>query len=433
VKPANILVTPYGRPMLVDFGVSVDVRSIRDLDPFSVGGTIGYMAPEHLEAFIPGGSNGFEAVGTRSDIYALAVVLYELLVGRRPGEVIVPGGGVETLLIATSFARKAGTFHPRSEQADIPEALDRVIARCLEPDPAKRWQTGMEFARALDGCRELLRLEKEMPAAGPVTKAALARPFAVMVALAFLPHMVGSAVNIGYNTLRIVGGLSDHQQSVFANLVLLYNVIVYPACLVTAVWVFVPGMRMWRRLNTGKSATAEEIGSTRARVLTWPLWAIALAVAGWLPGGLFFPMGITARSDAGEAVGGDVYGHFLISHALAGLIATTYSYFAVQYVVLRVLYARLWADARELRPTAARELGAVAGRVRFFQFAAGAIPLAAAALLVGAGAETAADRSFRVLFTVLIGLGAAGFTAALSVGKRLERLPALFAGSAQRA
>ena len=77
IKPANVLVTRYGRPMLADFNVSFDRARI----PTPVGGTLPYMSPEHYLAMFrqPGGR-----VDERSDIFSLGVVLHELATGSLP-------------------------------------------------------------------------------------------------------------------------------------------------------------------------------------------------------------------------------------------------------------------------------------------------------------------------------------------------------------
>src|SRR5207302_2986567 len=76
IKPANILLNHYGRPMLSDFNLAHCER--RGLEAEHFGGTLQYMSPEHLTAFLPEGDSSRVLVDTRSDIYSLGVVLYEL-------------------------------------------------------------------------------------------------------------------------------------------------------------------------------------------------------------------------------------------------------------------------------------------------------------------------------------------------------------------
>ena len=78
LKPANILLTDEGQPMLLDLNLSVDLKQGTSLASF--GGTALYMSPEQLEAF----QSKSGTVDGRSDIYSLGIILFELLTRRRP-------------------------------------------------------------------------------------------------------------------------------------------------------------------------------------------------------------------------------------------------------------------------------------------------------------------------------------------------------------
>src|SRR5438552_10311035 len=80
LKPANILLTDEGQPMLLDFNLSQNTKQPAGAAAASIGGTLPYMAPEHLEAF----RGGTQAVDQRSDLYSFGVILYELLTRRPP-------------------------------------------------------------------------------------------------------------------------------------------------------------------------------------------------------------------------------------------------------------------------------------------------------------------------------------------------------------
>ena len=83
VKPANILINCYGRPLLADFNIAFAGRSAPGPAGQFFGGTLAYMAPEHL---VPQRRRPHapEAVDQRSDVYSLGVVLFQLLTGRLP-------------------------------------------------------------------------------------------------------------------------------------------------------------------------------------------------------------------------------------------------------------------------------------------------------------------------------------------------------------
>jgi hypothetical protein len=187
---------------------------------------------------------------------------------------------------------------------------------------------------------------------------------------------------------------------------------------------------MVRRVARGERVVREaapdraDAATVRRHALALPGWAIGLGCLGWLPGGVLFPLWLHVRTGP---LPPEEFGHFLVSFTISGLIALTYSYFGVQYLVLRVFYPRLWSDAAELRRHAQAELADIPGRVRLFQLLAGMIPLAGAILMVVAGPDEL-TRTFRLLVTALIALGLVGFGVALTVSGRVLRIVALFTG-----
>src|SRR5206468_1741103 len=80
LKPANILLTDEGQPMLLDFNLAEDTKRRPTASAALLGGTLPYMAPEQLRAL----QGGHRPLDGRSDLYALGVILFELLTGRHP-------------------------------------------------------------------------------------------------------------------------------------------------------------------------------------------------------------------------------------------------------------------------------------------------------------------------------------------------------------
>ena len=156
----------------------------------------------------------------------------------------------------------------------------------------------------------------------------------------------------------------------------------------------------------------------RRRALALPLWAAGLSCLGWLPGGLLFPLLIDL---AAGPLPSKVFGHFLFSFTISGLIALTYSGLAVQWIVLRILYPQLWADGSGFRETARQELTSLDRRLRVWQFLAGLIPLAGAALIVSVGPEEF-SLWFRILAIALIALGMAGLGLGILIGSRIQQI-----------
>jgi hypothetical protein len=192
---------------------------------------------------------------------------------------------------------------------------------------------------------------------------------------------------------------------------------------------FFPVVRGWRLLSRPEPPDPASIERTRARVLRLPGRCVALSCLGWLPGGIVFPLGLALLA---PPVSGEVFGHFFLSFTISCLIALTYTFFGVQFVVVRILYPRLLGNPARAASTAGEELRGLRGRLGRFQFLAVLIPIIGAALMVGVGPEhlsSAGYGPFRLLVTALLGVGMVGLGVAVAVSSVLgETLHALRKG-----
>jgi serine/threonine protein kinase len=140
LKPGNIFVTAGHRVKLLDFGLAKvtstpapeDATLDRDTSAGVVVGTIGYMSPEQARG---------QAVDHRSDVFAFGTVLYEMLAGIHP------------FRRESSFETLNAIVHedpPRIQRRAVPPALERLIERALEKDPAVRLQSMRDVAYVLE-------------------------------------------------------------------------------------------------------------------------------------------------------------------------------------------------------------------------------------------------------------------------------------------
>ena len=166
LKPANILVSqqaqadglkPVCRPRVLDFGIAKPIPEMWGASdsPPTAGvplGTPAYMAPEQT-----GGSARSLAIDTRTDVYALGAVLYELACGRPPNE-ITDGDPLETLRRIRDSTPPPAASHVRQRSSEFAGDnaarallvdLDCVLAKALEKDPARRYATVAAFASDL--------------------------------------------------------------------------------------------------------------------------------------------------------------------------------------------------------------------------------------------------------------------------------------------
>jgi len=147
VKPSNVLVGADGQPMLLDFNVSE--RTNRGRVKAIIGGTVAYMAPEHLRAMTARESERAGLADHRADIYSLGMVLYEMLAGRRPFEATGSYSAMPTQLTAMAEERARILPSLREKRPDAPWSLESITRKCLVADPARRYQRAEELAEDL--------------------------------------------------------------------------------------------------------------------------------------------------------------------------------------------------------------------------------------------------------------------------------------------
>ncbi|WP_227820100.1 serine/threonine-protein kinase [Agromyces aureus] len=142
IKPSNILTTAYGHPVLSDFGIAAKLGAISSTD--AVGLSVPWSAPEVL----------VDDAGTvASEVWSLGATVYSLLAGRSPFE--QPGGDNA---VARVSARIRTAKLPRTGRDDVPESLERVLARAMSKRPADRQSSALEFVRDLQAVEEELAL-----------------------------------------------------------------------------------------------------------------------------------------------------------------------------------------------------------------------------------------------------------------------------------
>jgi tetratricopeptide (TPR) repeat protein/predicted Ser/Thr protein kinase len=176
LKPSNVLLGPGGRPLLLDFNLSADAGVAAP----HLGGTLPYMAPEHLEAFLAcGGAADPPRLDERADLFSLGVILYQLLTGQLPfGPVpLSPSSGHLARFV---LERQRQGFVPlRRANRAVDRRLARLVEGCLALSPAARPVSARAVAGALRGQFGLLARLRRWVARRPLATACLTAALAL--------------------------------------------------------------------------------------------------------------------------------------------------------------------------------------------------------------------------------------------------------------
>ena len=141
IKPANIMVRPDGQPVLLDFGLALDVDSDdprESLEGVSIG-TPSHMAPEQAEGRL-------DAIDRRTDVHALGILLYEIVTGHEPFRASNIAQALN--LVVTRIPPSPRNVNPR-----LSRDLEAVVMKALEKKRANRFATAAEFADELERVR----------------------------------------------------------------------------------------------------------------------------------------------------------------------------------------------------------------------------------------------------------------------------------------
>lgn len=147
IKPANILISPKSGPQLLDFNMARDPEAVQTVEDRIRGGTLPYMAPEQLAAFLD--ASLWSEIREPADIYSLGLVLQEFLRGKR---VEVPLSGnvpVKSQVRALLRQRDLSWVSLRTQNASVPYALDAIIAKATAFRLVDRYRSAQDLAEDL--------------------------------------------------------------------------------------------------------------------------------------------------------------------------------------------------------------------------------------------------------------------------------------------
>jgi eukaryotic-like serine/threonine-protein kinase len=144
LKPSNVLLSMDGRPLLLDFNLSVDGH----FQSSKIGGTLPYMAPEQLELVVHDNLDESVRADPKTDIFSLGVVLYQLLSGELPFGPISWDSPIEQVAEQLLKEQTKGPCSLRKKNKHVDKRLAQVIHACLAYSPEQRPKSASELIKA---------------------------------------------------------------------------------------------------------------------------------------------------------------------------------------------------------------------------------------------------------------------------------------------
>ncbi len=177
IKPSNLLLDSHGRVRIVDFGLAAIAGSAQLTKTGSTLGTIGYMSPEQVQG---------KEVDHRSDLFALGVVLYEMITKRNPFRRDSEAATLRA--VSDDFPEPLARF-----KAGIPEGLQAVVEKALEKDAKTRYQHADEMRADLIRTKRLL---ESTSTSAPIARAGSRRKRSLVFTIAVLAVVAAAALMI---------------------------------------------------------------------------------------------------------------------------------------------------------------------------------------------------------------------------------------------
>lgn len=333
VKPANVLLGGDGRAKLADFNISYSSKLEGASAAAYLGGSLAYMAPEQLEACSPHHERSPESLDGRADLFALGVVLYELLTGTRPFDDSQRGDRWTSFLDGMIQRRHGGLSEEAAQRlpAEMPLGLVRVLQTLLASNPRDRFPDATTAAQRLELCLDPEAARLLLPTRrGPI--AFLRRhPIVCMLSAVLVPNAILAALNIAYNQQRLVEQTGAES---LVGRVTLVNAVAFSIGIALGVyWAWAPARRTRARMR-GVTFPPDVRLATRKSWLALGRKLAYMAIPLWVVGGATFP--IWHHLETGVANGG-AYFHFTVSNILFGALGATASFIVPTLMATRGL------------------------------------------------------------------------------------------------
>ncbi len=374
VKPANVLLTAEGLPKLADFNVSHSGVEGRAGAAAHFGGSLAYMSPEQLRVANVGDSFSADQLDGRSDLYGLAILLWELWQGTRPWATPASAESWGQAIGQQIAARDSDPNEPFRWGTASERVLERALRRTLNSDRDQRPRNGDELAGRLR-----LALYPDMaalfePEPGSISDRLHRAPVLITAACCILiPNGAAGAFNWTYN-LMLIQQEVPHLEEAFRYFADCVNLVAFPLGAALLVWFSLEVARALKRASQNLPADDQALDAT------WNLGTRAAQIGGllWMICGLVYPIGLRCIS---SDFNWELALSFFVSLCVCGGVAWIYPFFGLSTIAAVVYYPRLVAPTMTDRNFTKRAIR-LHKRMTIYLASAAVIPLLSLALLI---------------------------------------------------
>ncbi len=406
VKPANVLLSADGSPKLADFNISFCSQLDGASPAAYFGGSVAYMSPEQLEACNPSHDRKPDELDGRSDLYALAVMLWELLHGERPfADEEGAGGWLGMLDGMTKRRRTEQPQAPPDTRDPVALRVEHVLRKTLTPDPAGRPADGAALARELTLCLNPHAWDLVNDLESGWRDWARRHPLIALFPVNLPPFVLAGALNWWYNANYFVDTLKPAEQEAFEFLKYPVNGILYPLGITLVLTFALPVAQALTQLDRGQDLSSDQLRRARRRSIAMGHGVAFVGMALWLIAGFAFPLGLHAwvREPVPTA-----YVHFPLSMLACGIISCCLPFLATTWLSVRVFFPSLLANSTP-DPHEQRRLMNLSWYAGFYLFFSPVAPLIAVLLILSSGNDDIKRPIFALISASILGFAVAYF------------------------
>jgi serine/threonine protein kinase len=418
VKPANVLLAADGSPKLADFNISFCSQLDGASPAAYFGGSLAYMSPEQIEACNPAHDRQPKDLDGRSDLFSLAVVLWEMVYGQRPFTDDDMDSGWTAMLTAMAKRRRSEQpIAPSGQKDAVAVRMEHVLRKTLSPDPDQRPADGAAMARELMLCLNPRAWDLVNDLKTGWRDFARRHPYLALFPANLPIFLAAGGFNLWYNYEYYAKSLSENLQASFQLSAWIWNPILYSIGTFLVLWWATPVARALAQLNRGEHVNGDVLIAARRRAVQLGHGVAAVGMGLWLVAGIIFPIFIQLHGREWLPRHGMIY--FAMSMIACGIISCCLPFLATTWLSVRAYFPALLVSGSP-EPAEQRRLLDVGRWSSIYLFTSPIAPLIGLLLVMFSPQPPNSSADPRTAMILLIAFAMGGFLVAFLTWQRIR-------------